>query len=143
MASLLLTLKTSTSTITSKCQNYYNIESWSEVRRGESNTNDNDNDMWVTAIVANCLFCIAFLAPSFFMDSAETAFILFRLCTIMGHLISSHVAMVRFCDARVVIWTVAFIVVNLYRLLQTAYKHGSTRYMKINSGQYRLGLSII
>ena len=126
MTSLLMTPKTSPSTITNKCQKYYTIESRSEVGGGVNTYWDSD-DMWITTIVGNCLFCIAFFAPSFFMDSAETAFILFRVCTIVGHLVSSYVAMNKSCDARVVIWTVAFVMVNLYRLLQTAYEHRSTR----------------
>ena len=106
---------------TSSCKQYFTIESGKEIENGEN------EGIWMLATVGNCVFCLAFITTSYFINSIETGFTIFRLCVTVAHLIGSHVAMIRSCDARVVLWTIAFIVVNVYKLLQTAYKHRPTR----------------
>ena len=107
------------------CKQYFTIESGKEIEDGEN------QNIWILAVVGNCVFCLAFFTTSYFSNSIETGFTIFRLCVMLAHLVASYVAMIRSCDARVVLWTTAFIAVNIYKLLQMAYKHRPTRYVKL------------
>ena len=96
------------------CTQYFKIE---------DGKNCEDEDIWIYAVTGNCLFSLAFFTSSYFVDSIEIGFMVFRLLVIAAHIITSHVAMARSCDSRVVLWTIAFVVVNIYKLLEMAYKN--------------------
>ena len=104
-----------------KCKEYFTIESEKHVEGGEL------QDIWILAAIGNCLFCLAFLTTSYFIHSIDTGFIIFRLLIISAHLITSHVSMIRSCDTRVVLWTSVFVLVNIVKLIQIAYKKRPTR----------------
>ena len=107
-----------------KCEEYFTIESERHVEGGE------DQDIWIIDATGNCLFILAFLTTSYFINSIDTYFIIFRFLIIAAHLITSHVAMIRSCDTRVVLWTSVFVLVNIVKLLQIAYKNRPTRQVK-------------
>ena len=96
------------------CKQYFKIE---------DGKNCEDEDIWIYAVTGNCLFSLAFFTSSYFVDSIEINFMAFRLLVIVAHIITSHVAMARSCDSRVVLWTIAFVVVNIYKLLEMAYRN--------------------
>ena len=104
-----------------KCKEYFTIDSEKHVEGGEH------QEIWILATIGNCLFCLAFLTTSYFIDSIDTGFIIFRLLIISAHLITSHVSMIRSCDTRVVLWTSVFVLVNIVKLIQIAYKKRPTR----------------
>ena len=84
-------------------------------------------DLSIIAVLGNCLFSLAFLSSSFFVDSIEMGFIAFRLLVIASHIITSYVAIHKKCDTRVVLWSTLFVLVNIYKLLQIAYNHKPIR----------------
>ena len=84
-------------------------------------------DLSMIAVLGNCLFSLAFLSSSFFVDSIEMGFIAFRLLVIAAHIITSYVAIHKKCDTRVVLWSTIFVLVNIYKLLQIAYNHKPIR----------------
>ena len=84
-------------------------------------------DLSMIAVLGNCLFSLAFLSSSFFVDSIEMGFIAFRLLVIAAHIITSYVAIHKKCDTRVILWSTLFILVNIYKLLQIAYNHKPIR----------------
>ena len=83
--------------------------------------------VWVVAVLGNCLFSLAFLTSSYFIDSIEIGFLVFRLLIIAAHTASSYVALYKACDSRVLLWSFVFVLVNIYKLLQLAYDHKPTR----------------
>ena len=106
--------KEHSSPLMTTCKQYFNMEDGKKCE---------DEDVWIYAITGNCLFSLAFFTSSYFVDSIEIGFMVFRLLVIAAHIITSHVAMARSCDSRVVLWTIAFVVVNIYKLLEIAYKN--------------------
>ena len=96
------------------CKQYFKIEDGQKCE---------EDDIWIYAVTGNCLFSLAFFTSSYFVDSIEIGFMVLRLLVIAAHIITSHVAMARSCDSRVVLWTIAFVVVNIYKLLEMAYKN--------------------
>ena len=89
----------------------------------EDGKNCENEDIWIYAVTGNCLFSLAFFTSSYFVDSIEIGFMVFRLLVIVAHIITSYVAMARSCDSRVVLWTIVFVVVNIYKLLEMAYRN--------------------
>ena len=106
--------KDKSSPLMTTCKQYLKVE---------DGKNCEDEDIWMYAVAGNCLFSLAFFTSFYFVDSIEIGFMVFRLLVIAAHIITSYVAMARSCDSRVVLWTIAFVVVNIYKLLEMAYKN--------------------
>ena len=114
----------------------YNIEPSSPTNNCQENDGIQDGlisgstehqDLSMIAVLGNCLFSLAFLSSSFFVDSIEMGFIAFRLLVIAAHIITSYVAIHKKCDTRVILWSTLFVLVNIYKLLQIAYNHKPIR----------------
>ena len=86
-----------------------------------------DQGLGIIAVLGNCLFSLAFLTSSYFIDSIEIGFLVFRSLIIAAHIASSYVALHKACDSRVVLWSIIFILANSYKLLQLAYNHKPIR----------------
>ena len=86
-----------------------------------------DQGIGIIAVLGNCLFSLAFLTSSYFIDSIEIGFLVFRSLIIAAHIASSYVALHKACDSRVVLWSIIFILANSYKLLQLAYNYKPIR----------------
>ena len=86
-----------------------------------------DQGLGIIAVLGNCLFSLAFLSSSYFIDSVEIGFLVFRLLIIAAQIASSYVALHKACDSRVILWSIIFILVNSYKLLQLAYNNKPIR----------------
>ena len=107
--------------VSAQCKEYYTIDNEKHVEGGDY------QDIWILASIGNGLFCLAFLTTSYFINSIGKGFVIFRLLIIFAHLITSHVAMIRSCDTRVVLWTSVFVLVNIVKLVEIAYKNRPRR----------------
>ena len=103
------------------------VKNTMEFRMGSFSGSIEHQDLSMIAVLGNCLFSLAFLSSSFFVDSIEMGFIAFRLLVIAAHIITSYVAIHKKCDTRVVLWSTIFVLVNIYKLLQIAYNHKPIR----------------